>query len=165
MKKPIISLSILVSILMAGAGSAIAADSSGDEEKNKKIVREWIEEVAEKSNLSHHDKNAHEDLKFHLPHNWKSPVTGTNKVEGKAKVKAHLEILKLKWASKATDVSLEIDSIIAEGDTVAVWGHRMYKDKKTNEKVKIKGMAFYKIKDGKVIEIHVVYEGEPLLQD
>ena len=40
MKKPIISLSILVSILMAGAGSAIAADSSGDEEKNKKIVRE-----------------------------------------------------------------------------------------------------------------------------
>lgn len=165
MKKSIINLSILASILMAGASSAIAADSNGDEEKNKKIVREWIEEVAEKSNFSHLDENAHEGLTFHLPHNWKSPVSGTNKVEGKEMVKAHLKALKSRWENRATGVNLEIDSIIAEGDTVAVRGHRMHKDTKANTQIKIKGMAFYKIKDGKIIEIHIVYEGKHLLDE
>lgn len=161
-RKALMVVPLVLSLLcIAGINVVIAGGHDADAEKNKKIVMQWIEEVVKKGNLDHHDANAHDDIKINLAHNWESPVNASNKLQGKDEVKKHFQAAQANWEKKAEDTGLEIDEIIAEGNTVAVRGHRFFKDLKTNTKVKLTGMGFYKIKDGKVAEIHVVYEAYP----
>ena len=140
-------------VMPAAAASATKAFAqSGSDVASVNLVRRWAEEVvrpvqAQFSDLVHHD------LVMEL-HGAGANADGTPRVlNGLAAVVAWFEQVK---AQHAVPVSVRIDQMVAEGDTVAVraenkWTLRGEGDSQERRVQTI--AAFYKVQDGKIAHI------------
>ena len=117
-------------IASAGVCSTMAGEGVSQGEKSKEIVLKWLEVAYKKKNaVGAIDKYAHPDILIKLQSYWKSPVSGTGEVRGKDDLKKHFEAVKHVLREKAEWYKIAVDEVIAEGDTVAVRGSGIYKDR------------------------------------
>jgi len=115
-------------------------------DKNKAVVRRFIEEVFVKGNVAAVDEFAAADF---VPHSW-------------ASVKPGIENLKqavTRVSSGLSDVRMTIEDMIAEGDRVAVrlTAHAVHKGKfmgmpATGKSYTISETHIFRVADGKIVE-------------
>jgi len=145
---------ITASLVMPAAAAAAtkAFAQSGSEAASGDLVRRWAEEVVRPLKAQFSDL-AHPDLVMEL-HGAGGNADGTPRViNGLSAVVAWFEQVK---AQHAVPVSVRIDQMVAEGDTVAVraenkWTLRGEGDSQERRVQTI--AAFYKVQDGKIAHI------------
>lgn len=124
---------------------------------NKALVYKFYEQVISNGRIDALDNLVQPDALLQLQSDWISPVTGTNQVVGKDKLKQHYQAFHSIWAKKAEWFKVNFkpeDDMIAEGDTVAVRYDRTYLDRKSKKVVNRTAMCFYKIKDRKIAAMY-----------
>ena len=136
----------------AAAAAAKASAQSGSDAASVDLVRRWADEVVRPLKAQFNDL-AHPDLVMEL-HGAGANADGTPRVlTGLPAVVAWFEQVK---AKHATPVSVRIDQIVAEGDTVAlraenIWTLRSEGDPQQPRVQTI--AAFYKVQNGKIAHI------------
>lgn len=116
------------------------------------LVRRWAEEV-----LSAHgtalDGIAHTDLVLELHGSGADPDGRPRVISGLPAVQAWVEQVKGRYASP---ISVRIDRLVAESDTVAAWGENVYTFKEsggTSRRRRHAVAAFHTVQDGKIVRI------------
>lgn len=116
-------------------------------EENKEIVRRFFEEGPSKGNLSGADELLSSDFAIHVPLPASTGIKGINEV-----------ITACRTAFEHLNVTVE--DIIAEGNTVAArfTAHGIHKGdfmglQATGKPITMTGIEFFRIKDGKIIEL------------
>ena len=140
-------------VLPAAAAAATEASAqSGSDAAPVDLVRRWADEVVRPLKAQFSDL-AHPDLVMEL-HGAGGNADGTPRVlNGRPAVVAWFEQVK---AQHATPVSVRIDQMVGQGDTVAVraennWTLRGEGDSQQRRVQTI--AAFYKVQDGKIAHI------------
>ena len=136
----------------AAAAATTTSAQSGSEAASVDLVRRWAEEVVSPLQPQFSDL-AHPDLMMEL-HGAGANADGTPRVlNGRPAVVAWFEQVK---AQHATPVSVRIDQIVAEGDTVALRAENNWtvRSEGGSQQRRVKTIAaFYKVQDGKIAHI------------
>jgi predicted SnoaL-like aldol condensation-catalyzing enzyme len=140
-------------VLPAAAAAATKASAqSGSDAASVDLVRRWAEEVVSPLQPQFGDL-AHPDLVMEL-HGAGGNADGTPRVlNGRPAVVAWFEQVK---AQHATPVSVRIDQIVAQGDTVAVRAENNWtvRGEGDSQQRRVKTIAaFFKVQDGKIAHI------------
>lgn len=143
---------IAAALVLPAAAATEAFAQSGSDAASVDLVRRWAEEVLRPLKAQFSDL-VHPDLVMEL-HGAGANADGTARVlDGLPAVVAWFEQVK---AQHAAPVSVRIDQMVAEGDTVAVraeniWTLRGEGDSQHRSVRTI--AAFYKVQDGKIAHI------------
>jgi predicted SnoaL-like aldol condensation-catalyzing enzyme len=139
---------------LAFAAAPARAQGADQLEANKRVVRAWLEEVVVKGNQAKIAELATPDVLRHgaLP----PPQEGYGRAEGRAAVRDHYE----RHRQSRTVTQIKILDIAAEGDLVATrqentWRVQTPSGPKTAQ---VPTLAFYRIKDGKLAEFHLLQD-------
>ena len=153
---PIAMAIVLLALSFSTATELLAETNAGQAklDRNKAVVLKFEKEVFYNGNIDAIDDMVQPDALLQLQSNWVSPVTGTNQVIGTDNWKKHFKAFHSIWAKKAEWFKTKNEDVIAEGDTVALRGERVYLDRKSKKVVTRTGMAFIKIKDGKIAALY-----------
>lgn len=161
--RQIFALLIALLVLSLAAATeipaALAAEQGSKAASNKAIVLKYLEEVTQNWKMDAIDACCQPDVLLQLQSNWHSPVSGTNQVRGNDNLKKHQEMVHSIWEKKAEWLKNSIEDVIAEGDTVAGRGSRVYKDRESKEVLTRTAMMFFKLKEGKIAEMYQLIAG------
>jgi predicted SnoaL-like aldol condensation-catalyzing enzyme len=145
---------IAAALALPAAAAAVtkASAQSGSDASSVDLVRRWAEEVVRPLQPQFGDL-AHPDLVMEL-HGAGGNADGTPRVlNGRPAVVAWFEQVK---AQHATPVSVRIDQMVAQGDTVAVRSENNWtlRGEGESQQRRVKTIAaFFKVQDGKIAHI------------
>jgi predicted SnoaL-like aldol condensation-catalyzing enzyme len=150
-------------VLPAAAAATKASAQSASDAASVDLVRRWAEEVVRPLQPQFSDL-AHPDLVMEL-HGAGGNADGTPRVlNGRPAVVAWFEQVK---ARHTTPVSVRIDQMVAQGDTVAVRSENNWtlRGEGESQQRRVKTIAaFFKVQDGKIAHIWRFSDRVPLTQ-